>query len=202
MDYVNFLENSFKASAVNMSKLSQDESLIKTISLVTELIVNSYQNGGGLFIAGNGGSASDAQHIAAELVVKLDKNRTPLKSFSMSVDTSLLTAIGNDFGYDWVFHRQVHGLMNSNDIFLGISTSGNSPNILKALEACREKGIKSILLTGKDGGKAHSLGLADHFIIAPGEHTAQIQEAHIAIYHCLCFMIEKGLVEAGYVKYF
>jgi D-sedoheptulose 7-phosphate isomerase len=120
----------------------------------------------------------------------------------MTVDTSFLTAVGNDYGYDFIFSRQVIGLMKPEDTFLALTTSGNSTNIIKALEACRQVGAKSVLLTGKDGGKAKAMNLADHYIIAPGTNTANIQEAHIVTYHTLCFMIEKALAEAGIVKYF
>lgn len=201
MNYVEFIQNAFKTSADNLKKLSESQEIIQQVAKAAEVIVESYKKGGTLYIAGNGGSAADAQHIAAELVVKLDKDRTPLKSFAMTVDTSLITAIGNDFGYDWVFHRQVRAMVKPNDVFLAITTSGNSMNIIKGLEACREVKGTSILLTGKNGGKIKQMELADHYVIACGEHTAQIQEAHIAIYHTLCFLIEKGLIEAGVIKY-
>lgn len=202
MNYKAFIQETFLGAAENFKNLSQNQVLIESLAQVADLVVESYKKGGKLYIAGNGGSAADAQHIAAELVAKLAKDRTSLPAFAMTVDTSLLTAIGNDYGYDFIFHRQVVGLMKPNDVFLAITTSGNSPNIIKALEGCRQVGAKSVLLTGKDGGKAKAQGLADHYLIANGPATAQIQEAHMAIYHCLCFMIENGLVESGHVKYF
>lgn len=202
MDYKSYIKESFLTSALNIKALSENVEVMSQVAAAAELIVNSYKSGGCLFIAGNGGSAADAQHIAAELVAKLDKDRTALPAYAMTTDTSLLTAIGNDYGYDYCFSRQVKGLVKPKDIFLGITTSGNSGNILKALEACREQGVKSIVLTGKTGGKVKEQGLADHLIIAPGSHTANIQEAHIVIYHTICFMIEKALVESGHVKYF
>ena len=153
-------------------------------------------------MAGNGGSAADAQHVAAEMVGKLDKDRTSLPAFAMTVDSSLLTAVGNDYGYDHIFARQVQGLMGSNDIFVGITTSGNSRNILNAMKVCREKKIKSILLTGKTGGEIAREKLADLVLIAPGEHTAAIQECHLVIEHALCFMTEKALIESGHAVYF
>ena len=202
MNYKSYIQESFKASAENMAALAQHDELINNLAQAADLVVESYKKGGKLFIAGNGGSAADAQHIAAELVAKLSQDRTSIPAFALTVDTSLLTAVGNDYGYDYVFSRQVQGLVKPGDVFLAITTSGNSPNILKALEVCKQVGGKSILLTGKDGGKAKAEKMADHFIVAPGKNTANIQEAHIAIYHTLCFMIEKGLVESGHVKYF
>ena len=202
MDYKAYLKNSLTQSAKNFEKLSQDNGVQAAAVQATEWIVDSYENKGCLFLAGNGGSAADAQHIAAEMVAKLSQDRTSLPAYAMTVDSSLLTAIGNDYGYDFIFSRQVQGLCHPKDIFFGITTSGNSGNILKALEQCRKQKVKSILLTGKDGGRAAKEKLADLVIIAPGTHTAEIQEAHIAIYHSICFMVEKALVESGHIQYF
>jgi D-sedoheptulose 7-phosphate isomerase len=151
-------------------------------------VVKCYRNGGRLYIAGNGGSAADAQHLAAEFVSKLSRDREPLPAEALTVDTSVLTAIGNDYGYDQIFARQVFGKITKRDIFLGITTSGKSPNILKALEACRTKEIPTIVFTGNDGGDA--LQLADYCIIAPGNCTAKIQEIHILLAHSLCEYVE------------
>ncbi|MGZ3796651.1 MAG: D-sedoheptulose-7-phosphate isomerase, partial [Pseudobdellovibrionaceae bacterium] len=186
----------------NLVALSQSEEVLNNFAGAMETIVGSYKKGGCMYIAGNGGSAADAQHISAELVGKLAQDRTPIRAFALTVDTSFLTAVGNDYGYDHIFSRQVMGLMKPEDTFLAITTSGNSSNIITALEACRKVGAKSILLSGKGGGKIKAMNLADHYLIAPGSSTANIQEAHITIYHTLCFMIEKALIEAGLVKYF
>lgn len=202
MDHQKYILDSFTQSAQNAQALAKSDEVIQQVAKAAEVIVKSYQNGGRLYIAGNGGSAADAQHIAAELVAKLDKDRTSLPAFALTVDSSLITAIGNDYGYDYAFHRQVMGLVKPQDVFLAITTSGNSPNIMKALQACKQVGGTSILLTGKKGGKAKAENLADHYVIAPGDHTANIQEAHIMIYHTLCFLIEKSLVESGHVQYF
>lgn len=202
MNYKSYIQESFQLALDNTNRLMQEQELIQSLAQVADLVVESYKKGGKVYIAGNGGSAADAQHIAAELVAKLSQDRTSIPAFAMTVDTSLITAIGNDYGYDFIFHRQVMGLMKPNDVLLAITTSGNSPNILKALEACKHVGAKSVLLTGKDGGKAKAEKMADHYIVAPGKNTANIQEAHMVIYHTLCFMIEKGLVESGHVKYF
>lgn len=202
MDYKAYIRESFQMAAANMKALSESQEVLNSFAAAIEAIVESYKKGGCMYIAGNGGSAADAQHISAELVGKLSQDRTPIRAYAMTVDTSYLTAVGNDYGYDHIFSRQVKGLMKPEDIFLGITTSGNSSNIFTALQECRKIGATSVLLSGKDGGKIKAMNLADHYILAPGHNTANIQEAHIATYHTLCFMIEKALVEAGIVKYF
>lgn len=199
MNLKDYIQNSFKDSASNLMKLAESKEVQTQLATAAEWIIESVKKGGKLLIAGNGGSAADAQHIAAELVAKLSRDRTSIAALALTVDTSLLTAVGNDYGYDFVYDRQLQGLAQSNDVFLAITTSGNSKNILKALERAQQKKIKSILLSGFEGGKAKAV--ADLSILAPGKHTAEIQEAHMAIYHTLCFMIEKSLVESGHVKY-
>lgn len=154
-------------------------------------VVLRYKTGGRLYIAGNGGSAADAQHLAAEFVSKLARDRAPLPAEALTVDSPILTAIGNDYGYDELFAHQIAGKVSERDIFLGITTSGRSPNILKALEACRQNNILTIVLTGHDGGPAKDL--ADHCIIAPGETTATIQEVRIVLAHSLCECVEKAI---------
>ncbi|MEK6772998.1 MAG: SIS domain-containing protein [Bdellovibrionota bacterium] len=199
MNLKEYIQSSFKESANNLVKLSESGEVQAQLMTAAEWIIESIKKGGKLLTAGNGGSAADAQHIAAELVAKLSRDRTSIAAIALTVDTSLLTAVGNDYGYDFIYDRQLQGLAQPPDIFLAITTSGNSKNILKALERAKLKNVKSILLTGFDGGKARAL--ADLTILAPGNQTAQIQEAHIAIYHTLCFLIEKSLVESGHVKY-
>lgn len=154
----------------------------------TNEVINRYKNGGRLYIAGNGGSAADAQHLAAEFVSKLAKDRNPLPAEALTVDSSILTAIGNDYGFEKVFSRQIQGKITDKDIFLAITTSGMSPNILEALKKCNEMNVPSILFTGKDGGDAKSL--ATYAIIAPGETTAMIQEIHLLMEHTLCQSVE------------
>ena len=168
---------------------------------VTNAIVASLKKGGCLFVAGNGGSAADAQHFVAELVVKLSKDRDPIKAVALTVDTSIITAAGNDFSYDDIFSRQVEALVGPNDIFMGITTSGNSPNILKCFAACKKIGAKSILLSGKDGGRAVKEKMADFNLIVPGPNTARIQESHEILYHTLCWALEVQLVKDGFIKY-
>ena len=185
----------------NLSVLADASQLHNEFEKMTETLVHCYKNGGGLYVAGNGGSAADAQHFVAELVVKLSKNRDPIKAVALTVDTSIITAAGNDFSYDEIFSRQVEALMTPKDMFMGITTSGNSPNILKCFQICRKIGAKSILLTGKDGGKAVAEKLADINIIAPGPNTARIQEVHEIIYHTLCLAIENRLIAEKVISY-
>jgi len=156
-----------------------------------DCVLTAYENGGRLYIAGNGGSAADAQHLAAEFVSKLARDRAPIPAEALTVDTSIITAIGNDYGYDQVFSRQVEGKMASNDIFLGISTSGNSVNIINAIVECKKRNIKTIAFTGFNGGKLKNI--TDHCIIAPGNRTSVIQEIHILLAHTLCEYIENNL---------
>lgn len=172
--------------------LLQEDQLAVFDQAVRE-IVERYRQGGRLYIAGNGGSAADAQHLAAEFVSKLARDRPPLAAEALTVDTSILTAIGNDYGYDQVFSRQVAGKMTGKDIFLGITTSGHSPNILKALDACRQMSIPTIAFTGRDGGAVKEK--ADFCIVATGEMTSTIQEIHIVLAHSLCECVERAIFE-------
>jgi D-sedoheptulose 7-phosphate isomerase len=193
------LKKNLNKSLYSMQKMTSSSAVWEQIITASEVIKKSYLSQGALFAAGNGGSAADAQHLVAELVSKLSRDRTPIRAFALTVDTSILSAVGNDYGYEFVFSRQVEGLMRPNDIFLGLTTSGNSKNILKALEKCKERGITSIVMTGATGGKAR--GLADYLITVPTEETQFIQEGHSALYHALCQLIEEDLVEAGLCSY-
>mgnify|MGYP001243461875 CR=1 FL=1 len=138
---------------------------------------------------GNGGSAADAQHLATELVVRYKVNRAPLAAIALTTDSSLLTAGGNDFGFDTIFECQVRGLGKPGDVAIGITTSGTSPNVLKALTAAREMGMTAAALSGKGGGGL--VGLAEPLIVVPSDVTARIQEMHIAIGHMLCDVLEQ-----------
>lgn len=169
--------------------LNQNE--IENFDKSVRAVVNAYRVGGRLYIAGNGGSAADAQHLAAEFISKLARPRKPLPAEALTVDTSIITAIGNDFSYDEIFARQIEGKMRKEDIFLALTTSGQSKNILRALEQCRQMGITSILFAGKDGGKAKNF--ADHTVLATGMDTSEIQEMHIVLYHTLCGCVEEEL---------
>ena len=154
-------------------------------------VVACYKSGGRLYIAGNGGSAADAQHLAAEFVGRFARERAPLPAEALTVDSSILTAIGNDYGYDEVFARQILGKMTERDIFLGITTSGNSANIVAALTACQSLRVPTIVFSGHAGGQVRDL--ADDCIIATGRTTAEIQEIHIVLAHSLCECVESAL---------
>ena len=170
--------------------LNSGEMLEKFHHAVDE-VVKAYKNSGRLYIAGNGGSAADAQHIVAEFVSKLAKDRGPLPAEALTVDSSIITAIGNDYGYDQIFARQVEGKMRSGDIFLGITTSGKSKNIINAINKCKEMGITTIVFCGGTGGDVK--GLADYCIIANGSQTSTIQELHIVMGHALCLCVEQEM---------
>lgn len=155
-------------------------------------IVLSLKNNGCIFTAGNGGSAADAQHFAAELTGRFVAERRPLAGCALTVDTSALTAIANDYGYDEVFARQLSGLARAGDVFVGISTSGNSPNVLRALEAAKARGVITLGLTGRGGGKMRQA--CHHCLVVPSDITANIQEAHIFIIHHLCALVDDAFI--------
>lgn len=185
------LEESIAAKRSLISRLDQIESFNRAVTAV----VAAYKSGGRLYIAGNGGSAADAQHLAAEFVSRLSFDRSPLPAEALTTDASILTAIGNDYGFDLIFARQVEGKMRSGDVFLGITTSGRSRNINKALESCRELGITSIVFGGRDGGDAAQL--ASHCVLVSGDRTSTIQEQHIVLAHSLCQCVEDELFGDG-----
>lgn len=149
------------------------------------------ESGNKIIFFGNGGSAADAQHLAAELVVRYRLNGRALAALALTTDTSILTACSNDFSYDDIFARQIEALLRPGDVVIGISTSGNSPNVLKALEAARGQGGIATGLSGRDGGKM--TGLCDPLIVIPSNVTARIQEMHILIGHALCDVLEQRL---------
>lgn len=181
------LEESIAAKRSFLGRTDQVEAFGRAVAVV----VAAYRKGGRLYIAGNGGSAADAQHLAAEFVSKLARDRRPLPAEALTTDSSILTAIGNDYGFDLIFARQVEGKMRPGDVFLGITTSGRSPNINRALESCRKMGIASIVFSGREGGDA--VALADHCVLATGDRTSAIQEQHIVLAHSLCECVEAEL---------
>ena len=153
------------------------------------MIISAYKAGGKVLLIGNGGSAADAQHIAAELVGRFKLERMALPAIALTTDTSILTSVANDYKYDNVFSRQVEALANNEDILIAITTSGNSINVLKAVEMARSKNVKVIGLTGRDGGKLKDM--ADMTIMIPSDNTPRIQEAHITIGHIICNLVER-----------
>jgi len=164
------------------------ETLVPKIEQVAQLLIESLEAGHKILIFGNGGSAADSQHIAAELIGKLMVKRRALPAIALTTDTSALTALGNDFGYDSIFQRQVEALGQPGDVAIGISTSGRSPNVLAALRTAREKGLKTVGFTGGTGGTMAQV--ADQVILVPSDSTQRIQESHITIGHIVCELIE------------
>lgn len=189
--YEDALRQNIKSSIEAKVQLLENSEQLALFTKATQVIVDSYKNGGRLYIAGNGGSAADSQHMAAEFVSKLARPRNPLPAEALTTDTSIITAIGNDYGYELVFSRQIQGKMTSKDVFLGITTSGQSQNILKAFEQCKAMGIPCIALAGRDGGPAKNL--ADICLLAPGVQTSTIQEVHLTIYHTIVGCVEDAL---------
>ena len=165
------------------------ESMVSEIEGTAASMVNMINQGGRIFWMGNGGSAADAQHLATELVVKFEKKRKALSAISLSTDTSVLTAIGNDFGFENIFSRQIEEISSKGDLVIPISTSGNSLNIIKAINWCNQKKIRVFPFLGKNGGKVKKL--VSDFIVVPSNKTSFIQEYHIFIGQSLCFYLDK-----------
>jgi D-sedoheptulose 7-phosphate isomerase len=163
----------------------------EAVARAAEMIIGSVRAGGKVLVFGNGGSAADAQHIAAELVNRLNYDHPPIPAIALTTDTSILTSIGNDSSFDRVFERQVRALGRKGDVALAISTSGNSPNVLRAVEAAREIGVTTIALAGRDGGRLATL--AELTLVVNADSTQRIQETHITIAHILCELVEDAL---------
>jgi len=177
------------------TKLNASSILADPIADAVRLMAGSLRLGGKIMACGNGGSAADSQHFAAELLNRFEKERAPLAAIALTTDTSTLTSIANDYAYDQVFAKQVSALGRPGDVLLAISTSGNSPNVLAAMAAARERGVRVVALTGKNGGKmAAALAADDIHLCVPAERTARIQEVHLLIVHCLCDGIDALLL--------
>ena len=181
-----FIAENLKNSISAKEKLfeTQSEVIIRLAQLIAEII----KNGNKLLIFGNGGSAADAQHMAAEFVNRFMIDRPPLAAIALTTDTSNITSIGNDFSFDDIFVKQVQALGKEGDLALGISTSGNSPNVVKAIETAADLGLHTVVLTGGSGGKL--AGLAEVVINVPSDITPHIQEAHVWVEHLLCWMVD------------
>ena len=192
---ISYIKEQIEASIQTKQNILENPDLMQTIADVSEACVNVYRNGKKTLLAGNGGSAADAQHIAAELVGRYGFDRPSIPSIALTTDTSNLTAIGNDYGYDQVFSRQMEGMGSEGDLFIGISTSGNSTNIVNAINAAKAKGVTTVALVGRDGGEMAKI--ADYAIIVPSKATPRIQESHILIGHMICDIIEKELFGEG-----
>ena len=181
----------FRRSCETLERAANDESLRAAIYKISDTITAAFRAGHKLLIAGNGGSAGDAQHIAGEFLSRLNFDRNPLPAIALTTDTSVLTAIGNDYGFDKVFERQVRGLGRAGDVFIAISTSGSSPNIVASLKAARDIGMITIGFTGNR--KAAMTDLCDHCLLAPSPETPLIQQIHIVAAHAICGIVERDL---------
>ena len=177
-----------KASIDVKQQLLSDEALVKQIQTVTDVITQAFQNGNAVYFAGNGGSAADAQHLAAEFSGRFYKDRKALPSDALHCNSSYLTAVANDYSYDVVYARLLEGLAKPGDVLVGISTSGNSGNIVKAFEMAKTIGVTTIGFTGQKGGNMKDLG--DYLINVPSNTTPRIQEAHILVGHIICELVE------------
>ena len=183
-----------KLSRDALERAGSDANLLDTARKIADVIAASLRAGNKLLLAGNGGSAADAQHIAAEIVGRYKKDRPAYAALALTTDTSALTAIGNDYGFEHVFARQVEGLGRRDDVLLALTTSGRSPNILAALKAARQQGLVTVGFTGAKGtGLAAS---CDHLLVAPSDDTAVIQQIHMAFAHGICEVIEQTLMQA------
>ena len=182
----NFVKNlEFHIDLLNKQK----SDINKKIDKFSNLIIKKISSGGILYIAGNGGSAADSQHIATELTVRLAKNRKAIPAIALTTDTSAITAIGNDFSFDKIFSRQIEANVKSKDVLLLISTSGNSINIIQALKVAKKRKIQTLLLLGNNGGKAKKL--SKYSIIVNSSNPSRVQEVHILIYHSICEILEQ-----------
>lgn len=184
------IRNEIQRSIEVKTSVLNNNSIIEQLNLLVHNCLISLKSGGKIIFCGNGGSFADSQHLAAEFISRLRFDRSPLASVALGTNSSNMSAIGNDYGYDQVFKREIIALGNSNDIFIPISTSGNSPNVIEAINAAKEKKIKTIAFTGGTGGKMSSLC---ECIIVPSSSTEKIQEVHIMLGHILCFLIEENI---------
>jgi D-sedoheptulose 7-phosphate isomerase len=185
----NITKNAINESIKTKQKLLDDKYLNQIVE-AGEIIIEAVKKGNKILTCGNGGSAADAQHFAAELVIRYNKERPSIPAIALSSDSSAVTAAANDYGYEYLFSRQIEGLGNKGDILVGITTSGNSKNVYKAFETAKEKDMKTICLNGKHGGTINNLSL-DSNIVIPSNETARIQEAHTNIIHIWCELIDQ-----------
>ena len=185
------IQSEFDKAVANMHALAADDALSAQIEDAVTLCIDALRNGKKLLFCGNGGSAADAQHWAGELVSRFYYDRPGLAAIALTTDSSILTAIGNDYGYDYVFARQVEALGQSGDVLVAISTSGNSPNVLRAADVARARDMQVIAFTGRSGGKL--LPMSDICFRMPSDETPRIQEGHEFVGHLLCALIEAGI---------
>lgn len=187
------VQKAIQDSVIVKQKILEQEQLLAETQKVIKLIVDGYRNGKKVLLCGNGGSASDAQHIAAELTGRFYFDRKPLDAEALTANTSHLTAVGNDYSFDEIYARLVEAKGHPGDILIGLSTSGNSPNVVAAIQKGNELGMKTVALTGESGGKLKSL--AAFLLNVPSSDTPRIQEAHILLAHIICEQVEKQMFE-------
>ena len=192
-DFQARIGNTIRTSIEVEQALLGDSKTVGEIANVCGAMVEAFRQGNKVLLFGNGGSAADAQHIAADFVGRFAFNRAALAAVALGVNGSSLTAIGNDYGFEQVFARQVEALGQSGDVAMGISTSGNSPNVLQGLASAKKKGLVTVALTGKAGGKLKGSESVEHCICAPADETPRIQECHILIGHVICEIVEQEL---------
>ncbi len=190
------IENELKENILTKEKILAE--CVGTIEKIGTVLTEALKKGNKLLFCGNGGSAADAQHIAAELVGRFCQERKALAAIALTTDTSILTCLGNDYGYEFIFSRQVEALGQSGDVLIGITTSGNSQNVLGAIQVAKARGLTTVALTGRGGGKIARL--ADVSLVVPSSNTQRVQESHITIGHILCSLIEEALFPSQKVK--
>lgn len=183
-----FIQTELLGIAENFKLLASRADIIGQVAVHCR---QALKRGNKIMFCGNGGSAADSQHLAAELVGRYKLNRKAMNAMALTVDTSILTAVGNDYGYDTIFRRQIEGLGQQGDVLIGLSTSGNSENVIQAFELARDMGITTVALTGEGGGAMKKM--ADYCINVPSHATNHIQEMHIAIGHLICELVEQGI---------
>ena len=193
MNTTEIIKQNIQESISTKSDVLSDTNLINNIELVSNKCIETIKNNGKILVAGNGGSASDSQHFAAEIVGRYEVNRDAKPAIALTTDTSILTAIANDFGYDYIFSRQIEALGMPNDIFIAISTSGNSKNIIESLKSANKLGLTSIGLTGETGGNMKDLVYI--LLNVPSVRTARIQESHIMILQIICLLMEHDFIK-------
>jgi D-sedoheptulose 7-phosphate isomerase len=190
-DFEQRVSKSIEASIAVKQQLLGSADIVPAVAKVSEIMVEAFERGNKVFLFGNGGSAADSQHIAAEFVGRFAFDRPPLPALALSVNTSCVTAIGNDYGFDLVFARQLEALGKSGDVAIGISTSGNSPNVLQGLAAARKMGMRTVAFAGCTGGKMKAA--AEYCLCAPSNETPRIQECHILIGHIISELVEQTI---------
>ena len=191
-----YIRANIEESIVAKEKLLRDEALLGTVEKVARLCVDAYQRGNKLLICGNGGSASDALHMAGELVGRYQMERRGVSAIALNANTAVMTAVSNDYDYESVFSKQVAALGKEGDVLFGISTSGNSANVVRAMQEAGKRQISTVGLTGQAGGQMRSC--ADYLFNVPSYNTPRIQEMHILLIHTICGLVENGLYDRGF----